>query len=50
MAAAISPLLKADSAKLDILVVKPDILRVTYAGWDDHNTVLEGQRLVPHVV
>jgi hypothetical protein len=30
MAAAISPLLKADSTKLDLSVVKPDKLRVTY--------------------
>jgi hypothetical protein len=28
--------LKADSAKFGISVVKPDRLRVTYAGWDDH--------------
>jgi hypothetical protein len=44
-----SALLTADSAKLSITAVKPEKLRVTSSGWDDHKTVLVGQRLVPHV-
>jgi hypothetical protein len=40
--APIPPLLKADVATLVFSASKDGKLRVTYAGWDDAKTVLEG--------